>query len=113
MQVSIGDHQVTTLGAHILARAAGAVTLTPANRPIYAINEVAPPYTGPATIVEYDFGLPPVPITNVPMRMGMDPHGELAQTPAAISQASHFLLTGEVQSYCDGGPCNLMTDGFQ
>jgi hypothetical protein len=113
MQVSIGDHQVTTLGAHILARAAGAVTLSPANRPIYAINEVTPPYTGPATIVEYDFGLPPVPITNVPMRMGTDPHGELRQTPAAISQATHFLLTGEVQSYCDGGPCNLLTDGFK
>lgn len=113
MQVSIGDHQVTTLGAHILARAAGAVTLKPANRPIYGIDEVSPPYTGPATLVEYDFGLPPVPITNVPMTEGTDPHGELARTPAAISQASHFLLTGEVQNYCNGQPCNLLTDGFQ
>lgn len=113
MQVSIGDHQVTTLGAHILAQAAGAVTVTPANRPIYGINGMAPPFTVPATIVEYDFGLPPVPITNVPMRQGTDPHGELKSTPAAISQASHFLLTGEVQSYCDGGPCNLQTDGFK
>jgi hypothetical protein len=112
MQVSIGDHQVTTLGAHVLARAAGAVTVAPANRPIYGIDAAAPPFTAPATIVEYDFGLPPVPITNVPMRAGTDPHGELKSTPAAISQASHFLLTGEVQSYCDGGPCNLQTDGF-
>jgi hypothetical protein len=113
MQVSIGDHQVTTLGAHILARAAGAVTVSPANRPIYGIDTMAPPLHVPATIVEYDFGLPPVPITNVPMRQGTDPHGELKSTPAAISQAAHFLATGEVQSYCDGGPCNLQTDGFQ
>ncbi len=112
MQVSIGDHQVTTLGAHILARAAGAVTLTPANRPIYDISEVSPPYTGPATLVEYDFGLPPVPLTNIPMTQGNDPHGELADTPGAISQAQHFLQTGEVQNFCDGGPCNLETDGF-
>ena len=112
MQVSIGDHQVTTLGAHILARAAGAVTLTPAPRPIFEIGEVSPPTSGSATIVEYDFGLPPVPLTNVPMMQGNDPHGELASTPAAISQASNFLLTGTVASYCDGGPCNPVSDGF-
>lgn len=115
MQVSIGDHQVTTLGAHILARAAGAVTLTPAPRPIFDIDEASPPYmstTTPATIVEYDFGLPPVPITNIPMTEGMDPHGELASTPAAISQASNFLLTGQIQNYCDSGPCNPASDGF-
>ena len=103
---------MTTLGAHILARAAGAVTLTPANRPIFGIDEVAAPHTGPATLVEYDFGLPPVPITNVPMTDGSDPHGSLARTPGAISQAQHFLLTGEVQSFCSGGPCNLQTDGY-
>ncbi len=112
MQVSIGDHQVTTLGAHILARAAGAVTLTPAPRSIFDINQVAPPYSGSATIVEYDFGLPPVPITNIPMMQGMDPHGELAVTPAAISQASNYLLTGTVLNYCDGGSCNPASDGF-
>jgi hypothetical protein len=112
MQVSIGDHQVTTLGAHILARAAGAVTLKPANRPIYGIKEVSSPYTGPATLVEYDFGLPAVPITDIPMTDGADPHGALAKTPGAISQAQHFLLTGEVQNFCNSGPCNLQTDGF-
>lgn len=112
MQVSIGDHQVTTLGAHILARAAGAKTINPAVRPIFQIDAVDAPVTEPATLVEYDFGLPPVPITNVPMTEGNDPHGELAKTPAAISQASHFLLTGEVQNYCTGGPCSPATDGF-
>jgi len=112
MQVSIGDHQVTTLGAHILARAAGAKTINPAVRSIFQIDAVDAPVTEPATLVEYDFGLPPVPITNVPMTQGNDPHGELAKTPAAISQASHFLLTGEVQNFCTGGPCAPATDGF-
>ncbi len=112
---SIGDHQVTTLGAAILARATGAVTLSPAPRSIFGIDAVSPPYTGSAALVEYDFGLPPVPITNVPMMQGADPHGELADTPAAIDQASHYLLTGEVLDYCgDGGAaCSPATDGFQ
>jgi hypothetical protein len=113
MQVSIGDHQVTTLGAHILARAAGGVNMAPANRPIFGISEVSSPYTGPATLVEYDFGLPAVPITNVPMTQGSDPHGSLARTPAAINQASHFLMTGEVVNYCNDQACNLLTDGYQ
>jgi hypothetical protein len=114
MMDSIGDHQVTTLGAAILARAAGAVTLTPGPRPIFGIDGVSPPYTGSAALVEYDFGLPPVPLTNVPMMQGADPHGELADTPAAISQASHYLLTGEVLDFCgDGGAaCSPATDGF-
>lgn len=111
---SIGDHQVTTLGAAILARAAGAVTISPPVRPIFGVNTVPSPYTGPAALVEYDFGLPPVPLTNIPMMLGNDPHGELAVTPAAIQQASHYLLTGEVVNYCgDGGaPCSPATDGF-
>jgi hypothetical protein len=53
-----------------------------------------------------------VPITNIPMMAGMDPHGELAVTPAAISQASNRLLTGTVLNYCDGGSCNPASDGF-
>jgi hypothetical protein len=56
-------------------------------------------------INEYSFGLPPVPLTNVPMRQGMDPHGALSGVPAAINQASHFMLTGEVKSFCANGPC--------
>jgi len=115
MQTSIGDHQVTTLGADILARAAGGVTLSPPPRPIFEIDAVSPPYpatTHPATLIEYDYGLCPVPITNVPMTQGMDPHGAQAKTPAAIDQASTFLLTGMVQSFCDGGPCTFATDGY-
>ena len=35
LQVAIGDAQVTTLGAHIMARAYGASTIAPETRPIW------------------------------------------------------------------------------
>src|SRR6185503_11395868 len=76
LQVAIGDHQVTTLGAHVMARAIGAKSLEPAVRPIFGVEQASTPYEGSA-MVEYDFGLPPEPTTNVPMRAGEDPHGKV------------------------------------
>jgi hypothetical protein len=104
MQVAIGDHQVSTLGAHLMARAIGAKHLKPVNRSIFGLEEVDSPYTGSA-MIEYDFGLPPEPITNVPMREGQDPHGKIKGVPAAGQTLKEFLETGVVRAYCDG-PCD-------
>lgn len=101
IMVSIGDHQVTPLGAHIMARAIGAKNLSPAVRPIFGIDEVAPPWVG-SSITEWDFGLPPAPLTNVPMTEGSDPHGALKGVPAAADQIDHFLRTGEAKLFCNG-----------
>ena len=38
MQVAIGDSQVTTLGAHIMARGYGSVSVSPANRAIWGVE---------------------------------------------------------------------------
>jgi len=56
-------------------------------------------------MIEYDFGLPPEPITNVPMREGEDPHGKIKGVPAAGQVLKEFLETGTVKALCDG-PCN-------
>jgi hypothetical protein len=104
MQVAIGDHQVTTLGAHIMARAIGAKSMQPAPRPIFGVAEATAPYEGSA-MVEYDFGLPDEPIINVPMRQGDDPHGMVKNVPASAEQVDTFLRTGVVQWFCDG-PCD-------
>jgi hypothetical protein len=101
IMVSIGDHQVTTLGAHGMARSIGAVNISPTNREIWGLDEVASPYTGSA-MIEHDFGLGPEPLGNEPMREGDDPHGSLAYVPTAAQTVEHFLRTGEVTSYCDG-----------
>lgn len=100
--VAIGDHQVTTLGAHVMARELGIPQIGPANRPdLFAIDVVEQPYMGSA-MVEYDFGLPPEPLENVPMTEGEDPHGKLADIPIAAMTVEQFLRTGVVETFCDG-----------
>jgi hypothetical protein len=101
LQPAIGDHQVTTLGAHMMARAIGAVAIRPQTRAMWEIDEVDPPHAGSA-IVEFDFGLPPEPITNTPQRQGDDPHGQVRRNPRALAQSLHFFETGEVIHTCDG-----------
>lgn len=101
MQVAIGDHQVTTLGAHVMARAIGAKSLLPANRKIFGVEEVQAPYSGSA-IIEASFGLPPEPITNTPMREGEDPHGKLRKVPVAAETLRQFLDTGVANALCNG-----------
>lgn len=99
--VSIGDHQVSTLGGHVMARAVGAKNLLPVNRSLYGIDEVASPHQGSA-LVEFDFGLPPEPITNEPMRIGQDPHSRIREVPAAGVMLDGFLRTGKAQMSCSG-----------
>jgi hypothetical protein len=103
--VSIGDHQVTTLAAHVMARAIGAPNLTPVNRSLFDVEESAGPITGSA-MIEFDFGLGPEPVDNVPMREGRDPHSRIAEIPAAFEMAEAWYRTGVLARRCDG-PCDL------
>lgn len=102
IHAAIGDHQVTTLGAHVLARALGATSLLPSNRPIFGIPEAAS-ITGSA-IVEFDFGLKEQPL-NLPTMDGMDPHGSVRSLDAAQKMVDQFFRTGVVTPTCDG-TCN-------
>ncbi len=105
MLVAIGDHQVTTLSAHVMARAMGAPNLMPVNRSVFAVEERAGPITGSA-MIEFDFGLGPEPVDNVPMREGEDPHSRIAEIPAAFVMASEWYRTGVLEQRCTG-PCDL------
>ena len=105
LNVAIGDHQVSTLGAHVMARSiGGVVNMTPVNRSIWGIEEAAGPHTGSA-MVEFDFGLPPEPTTNVPMNEGDDPHGGPRKLAAANASMNKFFREGVVETFCDG-PCD-------
>jgi hypothetical protein len=111
MQVAIGDAQVSTLGAHVMARAYGAVTLQPANRPIWGIDTVDGPHEGSA-IVEwaYDDGAVE-PANNLPPDADADTHECPRREPAAQEQLARFLSTGRVEATCDG-PCVGTRAGF-
>jgi hypothetical protein len=105
LPVAIGDHQVTTLGAHLMARAiGGVVNLGPTNRGVWGLDEVEGPHEGSA-MIEYSFGLAPEPTTNVPATDGMDPHGKVRKLPSAEMSLDQFLRTGTIESFCDG-PCD-------
>lgn len=104
IHVAIGDHQVTPLGAHIIARTVKAKNLSPVNRSVFGLEEAPAPLEG-AAMVEYDFGLPPSPTTNTPPKDGDDPHGAVRSLDASYSQANEFFRTGVIKAYCDGS-CN-------
>jgi hypothetical protein len=102
---ALGDHQVTPLGAHVIARTIGAKNLAPVNREVYGISDDPGPITQGSAIVEYDFGLPKAPLTNVPATAGDDPHGAVRFLQPDMDQIDEFFKNGDIKPFCDG-PCN-------
>lgn len=100
MLAAVGDQQVTTLGAHTMARAIGASLLGPAVRSVWGLEEVNAPFEGSA-LLEFDYGNTE-PVENIPPRDGDDPHGALNDRPDALNAAARFLRTGVVENPCDG-----------
>ena len=106
IEVGIGDYQVTPLGAHVIARAVGAKNVSPVNREVYGVQDLAAPFLGSA-MAEYDFGLPPAPETNTAPSgpPGTDPHQLVRSLPTSQKQVDSFFRTGTVNNFCSG-PCN-------
>lgn len=105
LEVAIGDHQVTTFGAHVMARAiGGVVNLEPTNRSVWGLQAAPAPHAGSA-LVEYDFGLAPAPTINVPATDGDDPHDKLLGLASVAKMRDQFLRSGVVETFCDG-PCD-------
>ncbi len=116
---AIGDHQVTTLGAHVLARALAAPNLSPVNREVYGLTDNPGPFTSGSAMVEFSYGLPAVPTVNLPPDCTIpavacanpdqyddDPHESVRTEPDAMEMADVFFRTGTIAATCDGGPCN-------
>jgi hypothetical protein len=101
VQDAIGDHQVSTLGAHNFARALGAVQVGTPYQDVWGVPVVAGPHAG-SGLVEYDFGVAPVPFDNRPPGGNDDPHGRTRGVRVAQDQLDRFLRTGEVIDLCDG-----------
>ncbi|MFW2389790.1 MAG: hypothetical protein ACN4G0_15735 [Polyangiales bacterium] len=107
LQVSKADHQVTNLGAHIMARTIGeVVNLAPLIRDVWGIPVVNGEHSGSA-MIEVDFGNPNPPITNIPHWGDTmdDPHGRAFELEALGQTLLQFYETGTVANPCDG-PCD-------
>ncbi len=109
MRAALGDHQVTTWGAHIMARAVGATHMDTGLREIWNLPSQKGPITGSA-YVEYDFGLPHEPLCNVPLDLCGDPHGKLRKLDEARVQLDTFLTTGDIVNTCTGGASGDVCD---
>jgi len=101
---AIGDRQVPTLAAHLMARTIGGVpNLAPLNRPVFGLTSQMGSHTGSA-MIEFDFGLPE-PLVNTPAAGTPDPHGRIGESPAAFVMGQTWLETGTTQNTCEG-PCD-------
>lgn len=104
LRAAIGDHQVSNLGAHVMARSVGGQHLETGQGEVLGLTAVDAIDEG-SGYVEYSFGLPPDPTCNVPPRACEDPHGKLRKLESARQQLDHFFRTGETQNFCVGGAC--------
>jgi hypothetical protein len=102
LQVAIGDAQVTTLGAHIMARAYGAALIEDPVRPVWGLETVPSGHVGSA-LVEFDYGLHE-PVENLPPDDEQDPHETPRRDAAGQLQMHTFFETGVIEHFCDG-PC--------
>ena len=107
IQVSKADHQVTNLGAHIMARTiGGVVNLAPLIRDVWGFEVVTGKHTGSA-MLEIDFGNPDPPITNIPhwADTEKDPHGRATELRSIGESLRIFYDTGVAENLCNG-PCD-------
>ena len=102
LQVAIADAQVTTLGAHIMARGYDAVLIEEPARPVWGLETVPSGHVGSA-LVEFDYGLfePP---ENIPPDPSTDPHESPRRDLAGQLQMHTFFQTGVIEHFCEG-PC--------
>ena len=102
LQVAIGDAQVTTLGAHVMARSYDAKLIEDPAREVWGVETVPSGHMGSA-LVEFDYGLSE-PVENIPPDDEHDPHESPRREAAGQLQMHHFFSTGAIEHFCEG-PC--------
>lgn len=109
LRAAVGDHQVTTFGAHVMARAMGAKHLDSGVRDVWGLEKVTEQAIDEngAVYTEYAFGLPPEPTCNVPLTSCEDPHGELRKLDEARNQIHLFFATGAFENRCPAQVCDF------
>lgn len=109
----IGDAQVTWLGAHTIARGAGAKmyasNVRVANETLsgfeFIPDDTVLTAVGDNLILGFQFpGTLPVPFINIPAAESTDVHGKVHKTPQSVSQRAQFFWRGQIVNPC-GGPC--------
>lgn len=110
---AFGDHQVANVSTEKLARSIGVSLKVPSlapgrskdTKPQWGIPPITHyPFRGSSLIV-WDFGSPAPPTTNTPPRSGEDPHGDLGESPDALTVLLPFVNDGILDNPCGGTVC--------
>jgi hypothetical protein len=105
-RVAVGDHQVSTLGGHVMARTLKAPMLDQGIREVWGIPTVTSTAAG-SFYAEYDFGLPGEPLCDVPMSLCGDPHTDVSPRTSAREQLDEFFRLGTGTNHCVKGDADL------
>ncbi|NUP50991.1 MAG: hypothetical protein HOW97_27315 [Catenulispora sp.] len=116
MDVAFGDHQVANVAADVEARTIGARLHVPAVAagrspdvvPYWGLAPIHGSSARGSTMVVWDSGTPPAPLTNTaPLgpQYGHDPHSDPRNSPVVRTQKAVFLTTGVTIDVCGGAPC--------
>jgi len=111
IQVGVGDAQVTTLGAHIMARSYGAALVAPAHREVWGVPELDATFQGSALVEFYYDDGPEEPFENLPPDKSLDTHECPRREPAAHEQIDAFFETGTIIQACNG-VCGGLREGL-
>ncbi|MGB5703484.1 MAG: hypothetical protein WBM48_11765 [Polyangiales bacterium] len=112
-RVAVADHQVPTLGGHIMARTLDAPLLDQGVREVWGLTTVTST-DGGSFYAEYDFGLPGEPLCNMPMSLCGDPHTDVSPRVSARDQLDEFFQRGTGTNHCrldDGDPHPAAAEG--
>jgi len=102
-RAAVGDHQVTNLAAHVMARTMNTKHLESGVRDVWGLDKVSSTTAGESFFTEYDFGLPQVSHCNFPMSLCDDPHELPRRRTSARAQLNEFLRNGTGTNYCAPG----------
>jgi hypothetical protein len=112
MHYGLGDHQVTWLGAHAIAKSVNAKmfisNVREGNESLAYFDTISDStiLTDGSAILGFDFGFPINPFINVPPSTGPDAHECPRRALQAQAQMARFFATGDIVNTC-AGPCVL------
>jgi hypothetical protein len=112
LHVAFGDHQVTELSAMIEARTVGATIHRPVAAggrwqevdPGWGLDSTSYPSAGSAIVV-WDSGMEPIPLEDLPPRVGDDSHEDPRADADVRVQKAGFLFDDTLVDVCAGAAC--------
>jgi hypothetical protein len=101
LQAALGDAQVPTIAAQVMARSMNCSTLHHETRHVYGLEEAVSPVQEGSVYVEFAYrGVGPEPLDNTPASSSTNTHEVVRRDRSGQEQVHQFFATGAVQQTC-------------